>query len=260
MGTQPSETNVRERLSAAKSALGRERRRTADELEALERFESRVRAIDPERGAAGTRRTVDTEAAKRVDGLDRVREAYEATLMSVPHYAEEYDDTYTESLAGEFSPDIAAALTAGTAFDARRKRTLLSAVTAAQSARESLLDVVDRERDSIDEATETLPSIADELAELQSVDFEAEPFGSLDAHRARLGVVERKCETLSERRQREIFGQRRIQRLPTDAADIAVYLYQDLEVSYPVVSLIAELSGTIGELQTRVERAMVLTA
>ena len=27
--------------------------------------------------------------------------------MSVPHYAEEYDDTYLESLVEELSPDIA---------------------------------------------------------------------------------------------------------------------------------------------------------
>ena len=70
--------DVEDRLDRAVTALRRERRRTADELEALGVFAERVGEIEAETAVAeGNAVTaVDLEAG-RTDGLDAVREAYE---------------------------------------------------------------------------------------------------------------------------------------------------------------------------------------
>jgi len=258
MEPSPNGIDADDRLNAAEAALRRERRRTTDELEALRAFEDRVRSISTEDRPSGSDRTlaVATAASRPTTALDAVREAYESTVMSAPHYCEEYDDTYAESLAGEFSPDIAAALTDGTAFNDRCKRATLSAVSTAQSSRKSLLEVVDRERESVRRSRDELRPLAEELSEIRAVPFRERQFGALDAYRARLGVIVGNCEEISDRRQDAIFDQRRIQRLPTEVPDVTVYFYQEIDADYPVVSLVAALSETAESIRERIEREM----
>lgn len=259
MATPVNRTDRDGRLAAAVAELERERRRTTDELEALGAFEDRVRAIPSEQDAFEGRQLVSvvTASAETTTGLERVQEAYESTLLSVPHYLEEYDDTYAESLAGEFSPEIAAALTDGTEFNSRCKQTLLSAVSSARSSRELLLEVIDRERDSIRETRADIQSLIEECEELKSVRFGEESFGALEAYRARFDVLADTCETLSERRQDAIFSQRHVQRLPTDVPDVTLYFYQDLDVNYPVMSLVAELLDVIAGLRRQLDRELI---
>jgi hypothetical protein len=107
-------------------------------------------------------RTLTSVSSKvQSNAVSRVREAYESTVMAVPHYDEEYDDTYAESLGAEFDPHVAVALTEGSAFDRRCKDALLSAVAEARTARRSLLAAVD------DEA-ESLSTMADRLADVRA--------------------------------------------------------------------------------------------
>lgn len=248
-----------DRLAAAIAEVQIERRRTADELEAFRMFEEQIRAIPTEEPNFETGQPVAVAApsAESTMGLRRVREAYESTLMSVPHYLEEYDDTYIESLVGEFSPEIAATLTDGTRFSDQCKRAVLSAVANAQSTRESLLDAIDREDGSVRQAKTELRPIIKECEELRSIQFNTKEFGTLDAYRARLETLEEKCRTISHQRQDAIFDQRRIQWLPADVPDVTVYFYQSLDVDYPVISLIAELLDTITKCQRQIERAMI---
>jgi hypothetical protein len=258
MGTSSNRVDADNRLAAAIEEIRIERRRTADELEALQSFEDEVRSIPSEETGFddGLPVAVATATAEPTTGLRRVQEAYESTLMSVPHYLEEYDDTYIESLASEFSPEIASALTDATGFNDRCKQSVLSAVSNAQSARESLIDVVDRERESVREAKAEIDPLLEECRELGSVQFNQEDFGTLDAYRSRLQVIATKCRNRSDQRQDAIFDQRRIQKLPTDVPDVTVYFYQNLDIDYPVMSLIAEVMVAVTECRRRIERAM----
>lgn len=258
MDTASNRIDVNGRLGAAMSELQTERRRTADELEALETFEKHVRTISSEELGTSSRQPLALMAttAEPSAGLRQVRKAYESTLMSVPHYLEEYDDTYAESLIEEFSPDIASALTDGTAFNARCKQTVLSAVSSSQSSRQELLDVIDRERESIRNAETELEPLFEECEGMRSVQFKTKQFGALDAYRARIQVLLDNCQALSDRRQNAIFDHRRIQKLPADVPDITVYFYQTLGVDYPVMSLIAAAINTITEYERQIERAM----
>jgi hypothetical protein len=248
------------RLADARAELERERRRTTDEVDALEHFRNRVRSFDTETPRDRTGRPTLAAAIEndggRSDALDQVRAAYESTVMAVPHYDEEYGDCYRESLAAEFDAHVAVALTEGTAFDERCKTILRSAIDESTTARRSLLAAIDEEANSLSTATEELTSVANSLDSLSERPFVEESFGGLDAYRARLGQLETNCEDALDRRQRSVFDQRRAAWLPADAPDIARYLYQNLDADYPVMSVIADLLERISTLRSRVERAM----
>ena len=248
---------VEGRLARAATALRRERRRTADELKALRAFEERVQDIEPEttvsQGGTVARASV---VAGPTDGLDAVREAYEETVMSVPHYDEEYGDGYVESVRAEFSPDLAAALIDGTRFNTRRKQAVLSSSSASQSARASLLETLSSEADSLEDATESLAPLAEELAEFSARSLSEAPFGTFDAYRARLAVLEETCESVADGRQSTLFEQRRTTGLPADAPDVPQYVYQGLGFDYPVMAVVADLSAAIERIRADVEAAM----
>lgn len=253
-----SSGNAERRLSAARTELERERRRTSDEIDALRRFGRRLAKLDaesapaPEAGNVACVAPVGTTCSNT---LDRVREAYEETVMSVPHYTEEYDDTYAESLTAEFDTHVTVALTEGT-FDQRSKETVRSAIVESRTARRSLLAAIDDEEESLAVATEDLTPVVESLASLSGRRFVDESFGALDAYRARLGQLEETCETVLTRRQDAVFDQRRAAWLPADAPDVAQYFYQGLEDSYPVMAVVADLLERIRDLRSRVERAM----
>lgn len=246
-----------QQLTAADAELRRERRRTTDELEALEVFEDRVREVSADQNTTSNRNAVGlVSTATTPGGLKQIRDAYVETLMSAPHYLEEYENSYVESLAEEFAPDLAAALTDGAEFNERCKRTLLSAVSNAQAARESLLESIDQERESIRTAKADLEPLFEECEDFQSKEFDRLRFGTLDAYRARLEAITDNVENISTSRQNALFDQRRAQNLPADVPDVAVYFYQNIEIDYPVMSVIADLLETIGTLRTQIERAM----
>ncbi len=248
---------VGRRLQRARAALRRERRRTADEVQALRSFEQRVREVEP---ASTVARAAPAAGAGMVDGgtdgFEAVRAAYEATVMAVPHYEEEYDDSYVESLAAEFSTDLAAALTDGTRFNARCKRTLLAGIDAGRVARGRLLELLAAEADSLDAAAETLVPLEAELAELDERAVGTAPHGMLDAYGARLAVLERKCETVAEERQATLFEQRRTSGLPGDLPDVPQYVYQACPFDYPVMAAVADCTAAIDRIRDAVDDAM----
>lgn len=256
-----AEALVKARLTAAAKRVATERQRTADELEALRAFDRKVRSIAVDSptadsgGSTATAVTVGTPATGV--GLKNVRRAYEATVMDVPHYSEEYGDSYAESLRGEFSPSIASALIDGQRLDNRCKQAVLSAAADSRTRRESLLETLETEAESLATAMETLVDIEAELPTLAVETDTDKSFGALDARRARLGVLEETCNEILERRQHAIFEQRQTFVLPNDAPDIAKYIYQECPFDYPVMSSVAVLVNRIGNLRDRIERAMI---
>ena len=259
-GIGPHDVSVNELLTSARECLIRERRRTLDELAAFETFERRLRSIRPDTVSVTRGRSsvaaVSTASAEVLSGLDAVREAYETTVMDVSHYTEEYGDTYVQSIVDEFGSDIGAALIRGLVFDERCKRAVMDAVSTSQETREALLGGLNTERASLDEATDELCPLVDEIRRLSRMRFRDESFGALDAYRARLGVMQSRCDALTARRQKTLRRQRRELRLSIGGLNLPSYLYQDLSVDFPVCSAIAELGGWIESVRTNVERAM----
>jgi hypothetical protein len=248
-------------LHGATEVLGAERRRIVDEISAFNAFERGVRDIDPETAGpdGGTNRVPlsgGQSAARTSNQLQTVRAAYKRTVMSVPHYAQEYGDTYTESLTEEFGTPVAVALVKGAEFTAWSKDMLLSAIQDAQSGRESMQDLVDRERTQVADATETFQTLDQEVTEFENSEFDGGGFGRLESYRSNLTDLERRCERHAERRQETIRAVRRRQFGHVETKDFIEYLYQELDVQFPVLAAYTRLLGRIADLREDVEREM----
>jgi hypothetical protein len=175
--------------------------------------------------------------------------------MDVAHYETEYGNEFTEDVAEEFGPTIATILEQGGTLDTQTKRTLIALAADSRSRRVTLLEIIDAERESIEGVAEQLRPIAEELDTTASVEFDTESFGSLDAHRARMETLMRQCDAAAQRRQNDLRAHRTTAALSEGIAAVPVYLYQELEATFPVLSFIAALGHRIDAIRQAIGRA-----
>jgi|APHM01.1.fsa_nt_gi hypothetical protein len=246
-------------LSTAQATARIERRRTNDEKEAFSSFRSTVADIDPNGSIRAGRTQANTPGETALIGgqaapdsrLHAIRSGYESTVMSVPHYETEYNDTYPVSVAGELGPTVASALVQQTEFHTESKQRLLEMVAIAIDVRERFLSQLDRECDSLERAVETLPSILEEVNSLADERLQTAEFGALEAFRTRMTTLADQCESTAQRRQRVINSH---ETLHLDDIDLPTYLYQELSVSYPVLAGVGQLLNQLESLKRRVDR------
>ncbi|MFB6126444.1 MAG: hypothetical protein ABEJ79_03985 [Halolamina sp.] len=231
-------------VSGVRRRLRTERRRTTDEYEALGAFAERVRALDPEPGRPTTPGVVSARRQRRSgSALTTVRDAYRATVMSVPHYDEEYGDPYERSLAAEFGPEVAIALTEGSAFDRRCEAALLEAIGQARAEREGWIDVLDEEAESVDRVAGDLRAVADGVASLSDVADDPDgpdDAGVRDAYARRLDVLVDRADRAVESRLETVRRHRRAAAGP-DAFTPQAFLYRPFDDRHPLLSLAATL-------------------
>ncbi|QWC18170.1 hypothetical protein [Halorubrum sp. 2020YC2] len=275
-------------IRAARAELRVERRRVVDEREAFRAFRGRVSSIPSEGGSAGppgpgaadgfagvggamggavgggtgSRRDASAAPGSR---LVAVRDAYEATVMSVPHYEAEYDDTYERSVAAELGPELAYALTRTSSFHEEYKRSLLSAAETVVQEREAFLDALESETESVGRAGSRLEPIRTEIDAIDeeldgrpdaaSPDAASLDFGALDACRTRTEALRGDCDRIAARRQRALADHERRLALG-DELDLPAYCYQDLDVTYPVLAAVGAVGDRIEALKQRIETAM----
>ncbi|WP_206424401.1 hypothetical protein [Halorubrum sp. CSM-61] len=272
-----------ELLDDAGEAVRIERRRVADEREALRTFRGRVASVPSEPirtdggagtvaggrgpigatggsggiGPAGPAGHAGTAASgpPAGSGLVAVRDAYRETVMSVPHYEVEYDDTYERSVAEEFGPELAYALTRCSRFHAECKRSLIDAAETAIEERERFVRTVESEAESVDRAASRLAPIRSEVASTARTEFSKDGFGTLDAYRARTEALIDDCDRIAARRQRELASHERDLAIDGDV-DVPSYLYQRLDATYPVLATVGAVGDRLDDLKRRIERAM----
>lgn len=241
-------------LVAAKRAIRRERRRIVAEARAFETFLDAVRDVHVATpSTTGGGQLLVRSGAPR-SAASAVRRAYEDTVMGVAHYAEDYDDTYPESLAAEFGPDVATALLEGPLTEPC-KRALLGAASDARDRRTRFLDALDEEWRSLETAERILRQIT---TGLRSLDASPTPRGSCDdlaAARSTLDTMERRCRSLATDRQETIQDRAFTGGWRADASHVQEYLYVDLEPTYPVLAAVTETLSRIERRRERNERA-----
>lgn len=278
-------------IRAARAELRVERRRVVDEREAFRAFRGRVSSIPDESANAGPSDPAASDGFAGVGGamsgavgggmdgrgdataasgsrLVAVRDAYQATVMSVPHYEAEYDDTYERSVAEEFGPEIAYALTRTNCFHEEYKHSLLSAAETAVQEREAFLDALESEIESVERARSRLEPIRTEIDAIDAELGDGNPgddesegelrtptFGALDACRTRTAALREDCDRIAARRQRVLADHERRLALG-DELDLPEYCYQKLEVTYPVLGAVGAVGDRLEALMRRIEKAM----
>jgi len=270
MGEQSTHdrNRVAETFAALRRSIGTERRRTAAERRAFESFANRVESVPcshPDAGASPAGGMQNRQGAVVADAggdsagadpTDKIRRAYEETVMAVPFYDEEYGDDYVESLRAEFGPEVATALTDSDCFGPAATAALTAAIDHATHERDQLIAVCRRERESVDAAADTLLPVAAELDDISAIGPDGEPFVTLEARWRRLSRLQEYCEEAATDRQSTIGDRRSRHGLPVDAPDVCAYLYKSRDAAHPVLAICAGLAQRATEIKTGYERAM----
>lgn len=246
-------------LPQALAAARVERRRVLDEKEAFVAFRSRVVSIesgdsthhDMDRRGVANGTHILGGGGPSTTTLSVIRDAYESTVMSVPHYEQEYNDMYPQSVAKELGSELAGALTQGATFHAKCKRRLLDMLDTVIEIRERFAGHLDREYTSVEYANDNLAPMIEEVSSVADEPMETKGFGTLEAFRTRIGILADQCESLATRRQETLADH---ESAILDDMDIPSYLYQDLSISYPVLATVGELSLRIESLKACIDR------
>ncbi|MFB6296706.1 MAG: hypothetical protein ABEH66_07720 [Halobacteriales archaeon] len=264
-------------ISEAKSVLAEERKRTTDERDALAAFRRRVAALEatepppaggdtavlgagagtPGGNAIAPGGPVAASAGPPDGQLDRLLEAYRETVMSVPHYEDEYDEPIEVNMTAELGEEVATAVFDGAAFTPHLKHAVVQQSQEGRTRREELLDVIDREADRLSGTGEELREIEAALDARRADhpgEFHRLSFDELSARWDELGEVEGRCENLIENRQPSPASDR----WTRGGGDVSFreYAYQSLPTTHPVLSDATRLLDRIQETRRDVLRAL----
>ena len=200
-------THVRSAIAVVET----DHERTTTERDAFASFLHRISDfsvssadLQPNRAQQPSTQTLVTpETAKHAESqLARVRSAYRGTVMSVPHYDEDYGDSLPESLAEEFSPEVATAVLTGDQLTPHLRSRLIDATHHAREGRHALLQGLEDERNALNTADENLTRLGADLDDVLSAEsFHAWSDENLATERDCLHARQQECDQLAADRQ-----------------------------------------------------------
>ncbi len=229
-----------QRVSAARAAVGEERSRTATERDAFDRFARTVAGLDPSRGSYQVTAGAGGAAAATVAGtapsdgrLEAVREAYRESVMTMPHYEEEYDEPLGRHLSGEFGEEVATAVTEGERLTPGLQQVLVERAREAARERDRLMRRLDSEVDALEAAGDELRSVESAVRDAERRSLDELGFRGLADEWNRLGELEARLGRLLTDRQSSLRA--REGRAGGRAESLVQYLYADLATDHPVL-------------------------
>ncbi|WP_066417942.1 DUF7260 family protein [Halorubrum aethiopicum] len=254
----------------AETVCRRERRRVTDEHDAFEEFADRIAALDPcpaeatQPSAAAASRLVGARpgggGAVGDVRLRRVLDTYRDTVMSLPHYTEEYDESVGESLAAELGPDTAVSLASNGTLSPGLQSALVDRSRRAAAARRSLADAIDVELDALDDAGATAERIDRRRVRLNQ-HLDGIPHGrradaAIDVWE-RLDDLESECDAAAADRQSTLRNPPMSPEQVAGGVETGFYEYLYVPMDgpdHPVLASIATLVDRIREDRDRVAR------
>ncbi|SFL09141.1 hypothetical protein SAMN04487950_2397 [Halogranum rubrum] len=245
----------------ATTVVRRERRRSVDERESFETFGRRVRrltpdASDPSLEPLSGRLLPGVSGVRSGPTLAAVRTSYTETVMAVPHYREEYDDTLEESLTVEFGREVAEAVVAGDTLSTELQDALLTAAALARTERDQFVERIDAEDASLAAVVDGVRRLVVDLGTLDDTPLPDRSFDELRALDREVASLERQCDRLVTDRQASI---RSAAPASTDPS-LQAYLYQHESTRYPVLTCLADLGEVLTQARRRVQRQLTVTA
>lgn len=228
-------------LAEAKSATETERKRVLSERDAFDRFTRVVETMSVSSGKQTAPMMLARDGNSDGQRLCTIRDAYRDTVMSVPHFEDEYDENLRENLSLEFDDQLATALVDSREFQPLLKQMVIVRAIEAKRSREKLLDGLEAELTSLGDARKRLREHE------QSLEFAMEPKRKLRRrseptlleYEASLCREEDRCEQLLADRQHEMHRENRSYSRSSKPT-LQQYLYDDLDVTYPVLATVTE--------------------
>lgn len=245
-------------ISTARSLLEEERARIADEAEAFASFGRRVAAVDvPDQpradGGPTATKTLETPGG---DGIDAVREAYRDTVMSVPHYEVEYDESLARNMHHEFGADVAGAVERGGSLTPQLQATLVDRSCTAHDQRVSLLRQFETEDEALDAADRTLQRCRRSADRITDAPLERYTYDELFAEWRLIDDRQTAADAVLAERQETVQDRDRANGTSGDEPSFEEYLYGPMEVTYPVLAAGTAVAERLGDARVRVSRAL----
>lgn len=219
---------------------------------AFRRFRTRLVSIEPSGHStatvgtsAGGMSAVGTRQSKPDTSLRAVREAYQETIMAVPHFEAEYDDSLEANMSMEFGPELGTQIATGTCLTPQLYEALLTTSKGARDERETLLPALERERESLRSVRNTLDDCERRGAALGANARRTTDPVRLDSIDERLAEIESDCETAAATRQQLLHGRSAAALSGIDGTSLARYLYGDCSVTCPALAEIVACLDTI---------------
>lgn len=246
-------------IDAARSLLEEERTRIADEAAAFGAFARRVADVEPATTPVtdgGPTASTSLETTPGDDSLAAVREAYRETVMDVPHYDEEYDESLARNMSLEFGEDVAGAVENGTPLTPQLKATLVERSRTARRQRASLLTKFEEEAEALDDAERTLATCRRTAERIRDADLARYSFDELAAEWRLLAERQSDAEALLEQRQRTVQERERTTGTRPGGPSFEEYVYGPMDVTHPVLAAGTTVADRLDDARERVERAL----
>lgn len=247
------------------SCVTRERRWTAAEEQAFEAFARRVQDADV-RDATGTADSrPDVPAQSLLTGAEQsassapraqLRTAYAETVLETTAHRHAHDESPAESLAAEFGPEIAAGVLQTDPLTPALQSAVLRAAEQARDERTRVLDLFDRELDSLTRANDHLVEVDATVTELADAAVETWQRENLTDAWDRLLSLELECESLAQRRQAVLRERSGTSEAVMDALGVVEYLYRTCPFTYPVLAATAEYVDRLRDDRRRIADVM----
>ena len=175
-------------------------------------------------------------SSSTTNGLDAVQRAYRETVMEMDHYEQEYDEPLGMNLAAEFSEELAVAITNNPQLTSHLQQTVVQAATAASARREEFIARLNDERTTLDEAHQTLATIDEQYERVTERPRYQQSAAELQETHQQLTDCCSACEQLLNERQTQRTEGHTAEPRTDELVDLHHYLYQSLEVTYPVLA------------------------
>lgn len=192
-------------VRSAGEIVATERQRTSAERDAFAQFADRI--VDLDTSATNSPTGFDQQPAVQMvlqsdtqsdTRLGDARDAYRDTVMSVPHYAEEYDELLEEHITAELSPDVATALTSGDQLLPPLQEQLVTESREAYTSRDIFLNALADEADALQTADEQLTELGSKYGDvLAARSFDGWSSAELTDIHQQLQADERNCEEMA---------------------------------------------------------------
>jgi hypothetical protein len=251
-------------IEPAKRCVDRECAILDDELDAFDRFRTRLSKVEPQRrpptasmsdptaipNRPRSSGSTDTGASVRA----AIRRAYRETVMATDHFDDEYGETYLEHVDQEFGSAFAAVLSGRGSITPSVKVQFREAVSSAISDRRAARSTFRRERRALDRAGQTLSGLQNDLVAIESRPLADCGTVELRTLRDDVAELERRCDRLVADRQRGDLHTAAILLSKSSGGSLSQFLYESLAVTYPVLHNAARIGRQLADLDDRVER------
>ena len=243
IGTLGLSSSVITWIPSAREMVQTEHERILAERDAFKQFRDRVAGLDPSATVSNPHPSQELpssinrhSSSSTADRLIHIQQAYRDTVMNTPHYDEEYGESLVQNMTIEFGEDLTAAITTNSQLTPSLQQAVVQAATAASAQRTTFSNQLDEEEATLKDAHQTLASLDEQYEQSTDQPLQQQSIDDLWEAHQQLTTCITTCEDRIEERQTQRTDGHTALPHTDEIVDLQEYLYQSLDVTYPILA------------------------